>query len=97
MRLLGMRRSTLVRLPIYQSITVVFLSAAFSAAVYFWISGIISGFTRRYLEAGETLALLPLRDLAWAGATALMLAVAAALVAGVRVLRVDPAEAIRDD
>lgn len=97
MRLLGMRRSTLVRLPIYQSIIVVFLSAGFSAAVYYWISGIISGFTRRYLEAGETLAMLPLRDLARAGATALLLAVAAALVAGVRVLRIDPAAAIRDD
>lgn len=97
LRLLGLRRRSLVRLPFYQSTLIVSASVGLSIAAWWWVSSFIGRFTAHYLEAGERLATLPREHLLilWGGA--LVIAAIASLLAGLRVMRVDPSEAIRDE
>ena len=97
LRLLGLRRRSLIRMPFYQSALVVSASVGLAVLAWWWVSRFISRFTARYLEAGETLAALPAHYLftLWAGA--LVIATLASFIAGLRVMRVDPSEAIRDE
>jgi ABC-type lipoprotein release transport system permease subunit len=97
MRLLGIRRRSLLRLPFYQSALIVTLSVGLAVAAWHWASGAISTFTQRYLEAGESLKMLPPTYLLalWGGA--LGVAGFASLIASIRVMSVDPSEAIRDE
>jgi hypothetical protein len=97
MRLLGMRRRALLRLPFYQSALIVTASVGLSILAWHWVSKAIIRFTQRYLEAGESLQTLPHSHLALFWGAALALAALAALIAGIRVMRVDPGEAIRDE
>lgn len=97
LRLLGLRRRSLVRLPFYQSCIIVSASVGLSIAAWWWVSQFIGRFTSGYLEAGEHLATLP-RDhllILWGGA--LVVAAFASFLAGLRVMRVDPSDAIRDE
>ena len=94
---LGIRRRSLLRLPFYQSALIVTLSVGLAVAAWHWASGAISTFTQRYLEAGESLKMLPPTYLLalWGGA--LGVAGFASLIASIRVMSVDPSEAIRDE
>ncbi len=97
LRLLGLRRTSLVRLPFYQSCLIVSASVGLSIAAWWWVSQFIGRFTAGYLETGEHLATLP-RDhllVLWGGA--LVGAAFASCLAGIRVMRVDPSDAIRDE
>lgn len=97
LRLLGLRRRSLMRLPFYQSTIIVSVSVGLAVAAWWWVSRFVGRFTSGYLEAGEQLATLPREHLLilWAGA--LVVAAFAAFFAGIRVMRVDPSEAIRDE
>lgn len=97
LRLLGLRRRSLVRLPFYQSCLIVSASVGLSIAAWWWVSQFIGRFTAGYLEAGEHLATLPREHLLilWGGA--LVIAAFASFLAGIRVMRVDPSDAIRDE
>jgi hypothetical protein len=97
LRLLGMRRRTLVRLPFYQSAIIVSASVGLAIAAWWWVSGFIARFTSSYLEAGESLATLPREHLLILLVGALCIAAFTSFLAGLRVMRVDPSEAIRDE
>ena len=98
LRLLGLRRSTLMRLPLYQSAVIVSLSVGIAVLVWHRISSLIIDFSagRDFLD-GDPIQTLPTSYLwaAWGGA--LIVAIFASLLAGIRVMRVDPSEAIRDE
>lgn len=97
LRLLGLRRRSLVRLPFYQSCLIVSASVGLSIAAWWWVSQFIGRFTAGYLETGEHLATLPLDHLLFLWAGALVVAAFASFLAGIRVMRVDPSDAIRDE
>ena len=97
LRLLGMRRRSLLRLPFYQSAVIVSLSVGLAIAAWHWVSKAITTFTLRYLEAGEALQTLPPSYLLYLWGGSLAIAAFASLIAGIRVMGVDPSEAIRDE
>lgn len=97
LRLLGLRRRSLVRLPFYQSALIVSISVGLAVAAWWWVSDFIKRFTVNYLEAGEQLATLPREYLLILWGCSLLIAAIASLIAGVRVMGVDPSEAIRDE
>lgn len=97
LRLLGLRRTAVALLPIYQGAIVTFLSSG-AAFVFAWISaGVINSQFSGDLGFEGSLAILP----AWAAGAAAMLAVAigflASLAASLRAMSIDPAEAIRNE
>jgi hypothetical protein len=97
LRLLGLRRRSLVRLPFYQSAIIVSISVGLAIGAWWWVSDFIKRFTLNYLEAGEHLATLPREYLLVLWGCSLLIAAIASLIAGVRVMGVDPSEAIRDE
>lgn len=98
LRLLGLRRRTLFRLPLYQGAIVVSLSVGLSVLAWRYVTRIIIQITTAsdYLN-GETIQTLPSIYLwaAWGGS--LVVAAIASIIAGFRVMRVNPSEAIRDE
>ncbi len=98
LRLLGLRRRTLVRLPLYQSAVIVSLSLGLSLLAWQRVTAaILHMTTASQLLGGERIQTLPDRYLwaAWGGSLAV--AALSSLLAGMRVMRVDPSEAIRDE
>jgi putative ABC transport system permease protein len=97
LRLLGLSRLRLARLPFFQAAFLVTCAVGLSVGIYFGMADVINTFSSRYLETGERLAMLP--DLyfaaVWLGA--LLLAGLASCLAAMRVFSIHPSEALRDE
>ena len=97
LRLLGLSRLRLARLPFFQAAFLVTFAVGLSIGIYFGMADVINTFSSRYLETGDRLARLP--DLYFAGVWlgALLLAGMASCLAAMRVFSIHPSEALRDE
>ena len=97
LRLIGLPRASLLRLPVYQG---VFLAGGgFLAALAFFgsLAKIINTLFAAHLHPGESFCRLPWQELTSALAATLAVAALAAVLAAWRVSRIEPAEALRDE
>lgn len=98
LRLLGVKRTTIFRVPVYQSSIVVTFACLLSVLAWYWVARMILKMTAAsdYVD-GEPIQSLPTYYLwiFWLGAVGV--GVVASAFAGVRVMRVEPGEAIRDE
>ncbi len=97
LRLIGMKRTTLLRLPIYQGILLNAGGLALAIAVFFAISSVVNRLFSSKLAAGESLCTLSAGHIGSLIMLVLGIGVLAALVAALRITNLEPVEALRDE
>ncbi len=97
MRLMGLPRARLMRFPLSQGLILTFIGFFTSLTMFFIISAIVDNIFQERLAPGESFCRLPLIGASFAAASALGCATTASLVAGIRAMRADPAEVLREE
>jgi putative ABC transport system permease protein len=97
LRLIGLSRACLVRLPIYQSLLLTTGSCVLAISVFHVIAITINQIFHGQLHAGESFCRLPASDQISALVGSLVFGVLAAVLAATRVNRASPADALREE
>lgn len=97
LRLIGLSRTCLIRLPIYQSLLLTTGSYVVAIGTFHIIATTINQLFRGQLHAGEGFCKLPAFDQICAVVGFLVIAVLAAILAATRVNRASPADALREE
>lgn len=97
LRLIGLSRAALFRYPIYQGVLIGI--GGFIVAIVFFqsMATAINRFFAAHLGAGESFCKLPLTHASGALLATILIAILAASWASGRVMRIEPAEALRDE
>jgi putative ABC transport system permease protein len=96
LRLLGFSGSAIVAFPLVQALLIVALGSALAATGYFIVSSTLNAYFADSLRLNEFVCRLMPWHLAIAGGTTVICALVAALWAGSKAARIQPAEVIRD-
>jgi putative ABC transport system permease protein len=97
LRLLGLSGPTLFRFPIYQGLIMATGGFLLAGGFFHGMAYTINRLFQQHLRPGESFCRLPWEHQAMAFALTLGLAALAAVVAVVRLARIEPAEALRDE
>ncbi|MCK9173721.1 MAG: ABC transporter permease [Desulforhopalus sp.] len=97
LRLLGFSRFSLLRFPLYQGIILTFGGFVVASIFFFALSLLINNLFAEMIRENESLCTLTPVHFALFAAVMLAIAVVAALGAAVRILRLEPVEALRDE
>ncbi|MBN2234518.1 MAG: ABC transporter permease [Opitutales bacterium] len=97
LRLLGLSGPKLFRFPLIQGAVIAGGAYLLAWGFFATMAAVINHLFRNHLQSGESFCTLPLSTALLAGAIILGLACLAATAALVRLARIDPAEALRDE
>ncbi len=97
LRLIGMPKSSLFWIPIYQAIFIGLAALAIAAIGYFTVAWLINTVLATLFGLGNELSRLPIEFLVLAFAGVVIVSGICALFAARQVTKIDPAEAIRDE
>lgn len=95
--LIGFSRTGLLCLPLYQALFLTLGGLALSLLFYLGMAGFINHLFSAKLAQGESFCRLGAARLAYAAVEVIILGQIAAALAAVRIIRIDPAEALRDE
>jgi len=96
LRLLGVRRATVLGFPAFQAAFVAAAGIALSAATYGVVAEVFDVAFATHLAREEFVCRLEIRDGLLAAGSAFLLALTAAMVGGYSAMRIDPAESLRE-
>lgn len=105
LRLIGLSGGKLFRFPVYQGVMIAGSSFVVSMIIFMFFSKLINNWFRPYvhklldfpMEAGVSFCRLPFFHTTCAFIFTIIIAAVAAVVAAIRVTRIEPAEALRDE
>ncbi len=97
LRLVGIPRLSLLRFPIYQGIVLTLCGFAVALLFFFAVAAVINQLFTEMIRPGESLCTLTSLHLVICAAVMVGIAVFASLGAAVRITRLEPVEALRDE
>nr|VFK65962.1 MAG: putative ABC transport system permease protein [Candidatus Kentron sp. UNK]VFK70607.1 MAG: putative ABC transport system permease protein [Candidatus Kentron sp. UNK] len=97
LRLMGLARLEVFRFPVYQGVVIASISVVLAILVYATLAGIINFVFSADLELGQKICTLPTAFFIYAFVTTSGAAILSSLLASVRTIQIDPAEAIREE
>jgi putative ABC transport system permease protein len=97
LRLLGFSRFSLLRFPLYQGVILTFGGFVVASIFFFALSHLINNLFAEQIRENEYLCTLTPVHFALFAAVMLAIAVVAAVGAAIRILRLEPVEALRDE
>lgn len=97
LRLLGLSRPSLLAFPAWQSLGICCGGFLTAAAFFYALANLVNGLFREHLQTNEKLCALTGWHVAAALAGVCLIGLAASGLAAWRVMRIDPAEALRDE
>lgn len=97
MRLLGISASQIFRFPIYQSIIISSISVLLAFVAYFTLANVINNVFSQDLPLGQKICYMPVEYLFFSGLITISASVLSSFIAAYQTIKIDPAEAIRDE
>lgn len=97
LRLLGLKTLELVRFPVFQGVVLASAGVGLACIVFVLVARVINQLFREHLRAAESLCTLSLSHFVILVAGVFTLSIVSAVLAALQAIRLDPAEALRDE